>query len=201
MKNLTPLFLVLMLAACAGEGPALFSGTNAPKAEKPASGDPASALKPGTLEEGETEKPADPDAPISEIYKPDPGENNTATTETTAPPKPAPEARTVEELDTTTPAQREAAVAPKPAPSGDGKLGSTVASVGDVKEPGFWIKTPLVTNRTSGRIFYPATGRSVQVQLIPGGGPSGGGSQVSLAAMRLLGADPASLPEVVVYSN
>lgn len=203
MKKLTPLIMILTLAGCAGEGPALFSGANPPAAAEPApaSGDPASALKPGTLQEGD---PADDTTLITDVSKPD-AETTTPSsepvTETTLPPKPAPEARTVEELDTTTPAQREAAVAPKPAPASAGKLGNTVASVGDVKEPGFWIKTPLVKSRSSGRIFYPSTGRSVQVQLIPSGGASGSGSQVSLAAMRLLGADPTALPELVVYSN
>jgi len=113
-------------------------------------------------------------------------------------------ARTIEEFDTTTPEARDAAVAPAPAPQADatgGRLGTTVASIGDPAEPGFWIRTPLVTARAPGRVYYAATGRTVQVQLIPSGGPAGGGSQVSLATMRLLDAPLDSLPELVVYAN
>ena len=113
-------------------------------------------------------------------------------------------ARTVEEFDTTTAADREAALAPAPGAgteSGDGRLGVTIASLGDPTLPGFWIKTPLVSEEKSGRIVYVTSGRSVQVTLIPSGGPVGGGSQVSLAAMRLLDAPLAGLPELVVYAN
>lgn len=117
---------------------------------------------------------------------------------TPAPPPPPANARTVEEFDTMT-----AAVAPPPSPAQaeDGQLGTTIASLGAADEPGFWIKTPLARERKPGRLFYAASGRSVQVQLIPSGGPSGGGSQVSLAAMRLMGAPLTGLPEIVVYEN
>jgi len=110
------------------------------------------------------------------------------------------EARTVEEFDTTTAADRQAALTPGPAAE-DGRLGATIASLGDPAEPGFWIKTPLVSAERSGHIVYVTSGRSVQVTLMPSDGPAGGGSQVSLAAMRLLDAPLAGLPEIVVYAN
>ena len=59
----------------------------------------------------------------------------------------------------------------------------------------------MVSERRAGRLFYAASGRSVQVQLIPSGGASGSGSSVSLAAMRLLDAPLEGLPELVVYAN
>ncbi len=87
------------------------------------------------------------------------------------------------------------------APAGGGRLGTTIASLGDPAEPGFWLKTPLVTEPRQGRVVYAVSGRSVQVQLLPSGGPAGGGSQVSLAAMRLLDAPLTGLPELEVYVN
>lgn len=100
----------------------------------------------------------------------------------------------VENPETTT---AEAALAD----TGDGRLGITVASLGDPTAEGFWMKTPLVTSETAGRVVFTTSGRSVQVRLIPSGGPAGGGSQISLAAMRLLEAPLTGLPELVVYSN
>ena len=115
-----------------------------------------------------------------------------------AAPKPAAGARTAEQFDTTTPAQKAAATA---APTGaERRLGETVASLGDPAEPGLWIKTPLVSEQAAGRIEYPATGKSALVELRPSG-TSDGGSQVSLAAMRLLDAPLTALPTLVVYRN
>lgn len=111
---------------------------------------------------------------------------------------PVPEgARTVEEFDTTTAQERSAAQ------SGDAKsevvLGRTIASLGTAAEPGFWLKTPLVTEPAKGRVVYPATGKSVNVDLIPIDGPKTAGSRMSLSAMRLIDAPLTGLPEVEVY--
>ncbi|SFP70769.1 hypothetical protein [Tranquillimonas alkanivorans] len=114
-------------------------------------------------------------------------------------PPPPPAARTAEEFDTTTPEQRAAAAAP--AQGGETRLGETVASLGDPGEPGLWIRTPLVEARQPGRIEYPATGKSAQVDLIPRDGPATAGSQVSLAALRLLEAPLTDLPTLVVYAQ
>lgn len=88
------------------------------------------------------------------------------------------------------------------APAGAGaRLGTTVASLGPPSEPGVWLRTPLVTAVMRGRIEHPATGQSIGVELRPSGGEPGSGSQISIAAMRLLGLPLTSLPELVVYGG
>lgn len=115
-------------------------------------------------------------------------------------PKPPANARTVEQFDTTTPQERaEAAAAPQPA--GERRLGETVASLGDVSKPGFWLETPLVSAPAQGRVVYPGSGKSAQVELIPIDGPATAGSRLSLAAMRLLEAPLTDLPTIEVYSG
>ncbi|MCW1951027.1 MAG: hypothetical protein KIH44_006650 [Octadecabacter sp.] len=113
------------------------------------------------------------------------------------PPPPPPTARTVEQFDTTTAADRAAAVA-RPV-SGERRLGTTIASLGSPTEPGIWFKTPLVSEVIQGRVDY--NGKSVNVELRPSGGAAGAGSQISLAAMRLIEAPLTGLPEVTVYAN
>jgi hypothetical protein len=87
------------------------------------------------------------------------------------------------------------------APPVDGRLGTTVASLGDTSEEGFWLKTALVSAPTPGRVVNVASGRSVQVELRPLDGPAGGGSQISMNAMRLLDIPITSLAEVEVYGS
>ena len=87
------------------------------------------------------------------------------------------------------------------APPSDGRLGNTVATLGDPGESGFWLRTSLVKETTPGRVVYLSSGRSVQVELRPLSGPAGGGSQISVDAMRLLDAPLTSLPELVVYTR
>ena len=101
-------------------------------------------------------------------------------------------------LNTTSQVERAAAAAP-PA-SAEQRLGSTVASLGDPSQPGFWVKTPLVKSETNGRIVNPANGKSAKVRLIPLGG-AGGGSQVSLPALQLIGVSLTDLPTIEVYSG
>ena len=115
----------------------------------------------------------------------------------TAPPPPT-NASSVEDFDTTTAEQRQAAVAP-PAETGARALGTTIASLGSPTEPGIWMKTPLVNAVTEGRVDYK--GKSVNVELRPSGGAAGSGSQISLAAMRLLEAPLTGLPEVTVFAR
>jgi hypothetical protein len=102
---------------------------------------------------------------------------------------------TIEQFDTTTAEDRAAAVAP--AAAVDVSLGVTIASLGPPTEPGIWLKTPLVDAVTQGRVDY--NGTSVNLELRPSGGAPGAGSQISLAAMRLIGAPLTSLPELTVY--
>ncbi|MDJ0626905.1 MAG: hypothetical protein QNJ44_01495 [Rhodobacter sp.] len=165
----------LALAGCAGQREGFLSGLRGERAETPP---PAPVA---TVPEGEV--------PVSE--------GNPFDVAIVEPPA---DARTVEQFDTTTTEQREAVMVETPEPS-DGRLGTTIASLGDPNEPGFWIKTPLVDAPASGRLLYVTSGRSVQVQLIPSGTSAGSGSQVSLAAMRLLDAPLAGLPELEVYVN
>lgn len=113
-------------------------------------------------------------------------------------PKPVASAQTAEQFDTTTSAQRAEAVERAPA-SGARKLGATVGSLGNPAEPGFWLKTPLVSAPAKGRVEYPSNGKSVSVDLIPIEGPKTAGSRVSLAAMRLLDAPLTGLPNLIVY--
>lgn len=107
-----------------------------------------------------------------------------------------PAARTVEQFDTTTDAQRSAASG---GAGGGQDLGVTITSLGAPSEPGFWLKTPLVNAPAKGRVVYAATGKSAQVDLIPIDGPKTAGSRMSLSAMRLIGAPFTGLPEIQVF--
>lgn len=120
-------------------------------------------------------------------------------TRVTAPPPP-PTARTEEAFDTTTAEQRAEAAA-TPEPQAERRLGETVASLGDVTRSGFWLETPLVDTAVKGRVLYPSTGKSSQVDLIPIEGPATGGSRISLAAMRLIGAPLTDLPTLEVFAG
>ena len=116
--------------------------------------------------------------------------------ETPAPPPPA-NATTVAEFDTTTAEEREAAVTQVAAV--EIRLGVTIASLGSPADPGIWLKTPLVTELSPGHVVY--NGNSVNVELRPSGGVAGSGSQISLAAMRLIEAPLTSLPELEVFKQ
>lgn len=115
------------------------------------------------------------------------------------PPPPPPSARTVEQFDTTTAEDRAEALEVTPAAATSAALGTTIASLGPPADPGIWLKTPLVSALTPGRIEYQ--GNSVNVELRPSGGAAGSGSQLSLAAMRLIEAPLTSLPEVAVFTR
>lgn len=111
---------------------------------------------------------------------------------------PPPGARTAEQFDTTTQAERVAAQGS--VAGAERALGTTIASLGTPSEPGFWLKTPLVSGEQAGRVVYAATGKSVQVRLIPISGPQTAGSRMSLAALRLIGAPLTGLAEVQVFA-
>jgi len=115
-------------------------------------------------------------------------------------PKPPASARTVDQFDTTTEAEKQAAAA-KPAAAAEKRLGTTIASLGDPTDPGFWAETPLVRVAQSGRLEFPGNGNSVQVELRPSGGPAGSGTRVSLPAFQVLGAPLTGLPELVVFAG
>lgn len=104
-------------------------------------------------------------------------------------------ATSAEALDTTTEAQRRAALA-APDPAGERALGSATVSLGSPAEGGFWLRTVLVEAPASGRI-ETADGTSVQVELRPGQGAA----QLSLAAFRAAGLELTALPVVQVFTN
>ena len=114
-------------------------------------------------------------------------------------PVPVSAARTAEGFDTSTESQRAEAVAAAQTTGGAVDLGVTIASLGAPTQPGFWIKTPLADRAGKGRVDYPEKGTSVVVDLIPLDASPGAGSQISLAAMRLIEADLTGLPELRVF--
>uniref|UniRef100_UPI00399BCC5D D-galactarate dehydratase n=1 Tax=Roseovarius halophilus (ex Wu et al. 2025) TaxID=3376060 RepID=UPI00399BCC5D len=87
------------------------------------------------------------------------------------------------------------------ADAGARRLGRTIATLGSAAEPGIWIKTPLVDGVVEGRADNPSAGTSIAVELRPAGGDPGAGSQVSLAAMRLLEAPLTGLPELILFTR
>jgi len=110
-------------------------------------------------------------------------------------------ARTVEDFDTTSGAQRIAAADTAGAMTAQTLLGRTVAALGNPAQAGFWLETPLVTAATPGRAISVETGETVLVDLIPISGPEGAGSRISLAALRLLGLSLTGLHELKVYKR
>ena len=83
----------------------------------------------------------------------------------------------------------------KPAVASGG-LGSTIASLGSPAEPGLWLKTPLVSTQSSGKVSYK--GKTIAVTLIPIEGPKTAGSRLSLQGFQALGAPLTDLVEVQV---
>ena len=98
-------------------------------------------------------------------------------------------------LDTTTAAQKQAALA-APAASGERQLGKVAVSLGSPAEPGIWLRSALVKAPGKGRVVT-ASGTSVAVDLLAGQGAA----QLSLAAFMALGLSLTALPEVTVYAN
>lgn len=112
-------------------------------------------------------------------------------------PVPTQAAQTAEQLDKKT-SKEERKAAAKPPASGGRVLGKTVASLGSATEPGFWLKTPLVSAEVEGTVKNPATGQTATVMLIPIDGAATAGSRMSLSALRLIGASLTDLTEVEV---
>lgn len=121
------------------------------------------------------------------------------TLDPTPPPPPPPSARTVEQFDTTTAEERAAAVTVEAEPAGEQSLGSTNVSLGPPASPGIWLETGLVTELKEGRAEY--NGNTVNLELRPSGGPASAGSQMSLAAMRLLEIPLTALADVDVFAK
>ena len=113
-------------------------------------------------------------------------------TETGAPKAPA-------LLDVATIEEREAALTPKPIAQ-EQALGEIIVSLGNPAEIGFWLKTSLIGNQSTGRVRHTASGKSVNVTLFPLEG-QGSGSQISLSAMRALDLPLTSLSLVTVFQD
>ena len=135
----------------------------------------------------------DPIQPAAVVEEVDEGAVEEVATPVVRPPQ---NARTVEEFDTTTVEERVEAAAPA---TGGSSLGTTIASLGDPTRAGFWLETPLVDAPSKGRVVFPGSGKSAQVDLIPIDAPDGAGSRISLAAMRLIEAPLTDLPTVEVF--
>ena len=120
------------------------------------------------------------------------------TLDSTPPPPPPENAITVEQFDTTTAEDREAALAPAE-PAGEERLGTTLATLGSPADPGIWIETGLVSALAPGRAEVAATGASVNLELRPSGGDAGSGSEISLPAMRLLEIPLTAIQELEIY--
>ncbi len=86
-------------------------------------------------------------------------------------------------------------------PAAEITLGRTIASLGDVTQPGFWLRTPLVERRRAGRVVWAQGGNSVAVTLIPIPGDKGAGSRISLAAMKAMEIPLTALPELIVHAR
>ncbi len=90
--------------------------------------------------------------------------------------------------------------APAAAVPTSGRLGTTVASLGNPADRGLWLSTGLVSETRRGRVVYTASGESVELELRPSGGAAGAGSQVSLEALQALRAPITGLPELEVFA-
>jgi len=97
-------------------------------------------------------------------------------------------------LDTTTEAERAAALAPAAAQGA--VLGKVKVTLGAATEAGFWLQGGIVAAPGKGRVTA-ASGQSVAVELRPGAGAA----QLSLAAFRALGLSLTDLPEVTVTAE
>ncbi|MBL4917157.1 hypothetical protein [Szabonella alba] len=114
--------------------------------------------------------------------------------QTTSAIRPPAGARTAAELDTSSDAERAAALAPVATPELERTLGQVSVSLGNATEPGFWLRSSLVNERAQGRVVT-SLGESLQVDLLPGEGAA----QLSLSAFRSLNLPLTGLPQVTVY--
>lgn len=110
--------------------------------------------------------------------------------------RPPADARTAAALDTTSAADKAAALAAPAEPAAEKSLGKTAVALGNVTEPGFWLRSSLVKTAGPGRV-ETAAGDSIQVDLIPGEGAA----QLSLAAFRALNLPLTGLPEVTIFAK
>lgn len=101
--------------------------------------------------------------------------------------------RSAAKLDSATPSQAKAALAP--AASGR-LLGRAVVGLGSPAEAGFWVQSALIHRAGKGRVVS-ASGASVSVDLLP----TTGAASLSFSAFRALGFALTDLPEVMIYDR
>ncbi len=77
---------------------------------------------------------------------------------------------------------------------------TTIAGLGDPNTPGRWLRTPLVETEFTGRVVVRRTGAQAYITLVPAGS-DGGGSRLSVDAMRALLVPFDELVELEIYSN
>ncbi len=77
---------------------------------------------------------------------------------------------------------------------------TTIAGLGDPTTPGRWLRTPLVETEFTGRVVVPKTGAQAYITIVPTG-PEGGGSRLSVDAMRALLVPFDELVELEIYAN
>ncbi len=102
---------------------------------------------------------------------------------------------TAASLDTSTEAEKAAALQAAPT-SEERALGSVTVALGSPTEPGFWLKSSLVSVAAKGRV-ETGDGRTVAVELLP----FDGAALLSFAAFRSLELSLTDLPDVTVYSD
>ena len=109
-------------------------------------------------------------------------------------PAPPPEARRTNEFDTTTQAQRLAALEPEE----EGVLiGQAVLTLGDPGRAGFWVETEFVSKPGQGRVELDGGEKGVDVALLP----TSGSGRISLAALRLLEVPLTAFVKVNIFEN
>lgn len=96
----------------------------------------------------------------------------------------------------------EADIARASSPTSGGQiLGTTTATLGLLERDGIWVATPLVSDQRVGRVVVVATGTSANVTLLPNGGVAGSGSQISVAAMQILGVQLTDIITIKVFAK
>ncbi len=100
-----------------------------------------------------------------------------------------------EALDTTSAAEKKAALTAAPA-AAERELGRQVVALGAPADPGLWVQTSLVGKAGKGRVVAPG-GRSLAVELRPGSGAA----LMSLSAYQALGLSLTELPELVIFGS
>ena len=106
-----------------------------------------------------------------------------------------------------TPAERPAAE-PGPdaeatgAPHGDGRIGVTVASLGDPGAGGLWLRTGLVQSAQPGRVVDADSGAEVTLELRPvPASQAGSGGRLSMDGFAALGRTVTELPRLEVFAG